>query len=126
MSPASVRYIVNDVERAIGFYRDLLGFQVAMHPAPTFAILTLGDLRLLLSAPSDRGGGGQSMPDGTRPEPGGWNRVSLEVPDLPAEIERLSALGARFRSELVHGVGGDQILVLDPSGNLVELFQYAS
>ncbi|HZD78941.1 MAG TPA: VOC family protein [Actinomycetota bacterium] len=126
MSPVSVRYIVNDVDEAIGFYRDLLGFEVGMHPAPTFAILARGDLRLLLSSPSGQGGGGQRMADGTSPEPGGWNRISLEVPDLPAEIERLSGLGARFRNELVRGVGGDQVLLMDPSGNLVELFQYTS
>jgi catechol 2,3-dioxygenase-like lactoylglutathione lyase family enzyme len=122
MGSVSVRYIVDDVDQAIGFYRELLGFEVLMHPAPTFAILVRGDLRLLLSAPSDQGGGGQSMSDGTRPEPGGWNRISLQVADLQAEIERLRLLGARFRDELVHGVGGDQILLLDPSGNLVELF----
>ncbi|MFB3739862.1 MAG: VOC family protein [Candidatus Velamenicoccus archaeovorus] len=126
MSPVSVRYIVDDVDEAVGFYERLLGFETVMHPAPTFAILSRGDLRLLLSAPSGRGGGGQAMPDGTVPEPGGWNRISLEVEDLEAEVERLRGLGARFRNELVHGVGGDQILVLDPSGNLVELFQYTS
>lgn len=123
MTTVSVRYIVNDVDAAISFYRDRLGFVLQMHPAPTFAILSLGDLRLLLSAPSEQGGGGQAMPDGRRPEPGGWNRISLQVTGLPAEVERLRAAGLRFRNEIVHGVGGDQILVEDPSGNLVELFE---
>lgn len=85
-------------------------------------MLVRGDLRLLL-APSGQGGGGQSMPDGRRPEPGGWNRFSLEVADLPAEVERLRAAGTRFRNQIVHGIGGDQILLEDPSGNPVELFQ---
>jgi catechol 2,3-dioxygenase-like lactoylglutathione lyase family enzyme len=123
MTTVSVRYIVHDVDAAIGFYRDQLGFEVQMHPAPTFAILARGDLRLLLSAPSGQGGGGQVLPDGRRPEPGGWNRFSLEVPDLAAHVERLEGAGARFRSPIVHGIGGDQVLVEDPSGNPVELFQ---
>jgi catechol 2,3-dioxygenase-like lactoylglutathione lyase family enzyme len=123
MATVSVRYIVHDVDAAIGFYRDQLGFEVELHPAPTFAMLRRGDLRLLLSAPSEQGGGGQAMPDGRRPEPGGWNRFSLQVSGLPAEVERLQAAGASFRNEIVHGVGGDQILVEDPSGNPVELFE---
>lgn len=123
MTTVSVRYIVDDVDTAIGFYRDQLGFEVQMHPAPTFAMLARGDLRLLLSAPSGQGGGGQVLPDGRRPEPGGWNRFSLEVSDLEAEVERLESAGARLRSQIVHGIGGDQVLVDDPSGNPVELFQ---
>lgn len=123
MSTVSVRYIVDDVDAAIEFYRGQLGFEVQMHPAPSFAMLVRGDLRLLLSAPSGQAGGGQSMPDGRRPEPGGWNRFSLEVSDLPAEVSRLEAAGARFRNQIVHGMGGDQILLEDPSGNPVELFQ---
>jgi catechol 2,3-dioxygenase-like lactoylglutathione lyase family enzyme len=123
MTAVSMRYIVDDADTAIGFYRDQLGFEVEMHPAPTFAMLSRGDLRLLLSVPSEQGGGGQTMPDGQRPEPGGWNRFQIEVSDLAAEVERLRATGARFRSEIVHGVGGDQILVEDPSGNAVELFE---
>ena len=119
----TVRYIVDDVDAAIGFYRDLLGFAVDMHPAPSFAMLSRGDLRLLLSAPSGRGGGGQILADGRRPEPGGWNRFQLEVADLPGEVERLRAAGARFRSDILTGVGGDQVLVEDPAGNPVELFQ---
>src|SRR3954453_15000722 len=109
MGTVSVRYIVDDVTAAIAFYRDLLGFEVEMHPAPTFAMLRRGDLRLLLSAPSGLGGGGQELPDGRRPEPGGWNRFSLEVSDLAGEVERLTAAGARLRSEIVHGVGGNQV-----------------
>ena len=123
MAPVSVRYIVDDVDAAIAFYRDQLGFAVEMHPAPTFAMLSRGDLRLLLSAPSTQGGGGQILADGSRPEPGGWNRIQLEVSDLAAEVERLRAAGARFRSEILRGVGGDQALVEDPSGNAVELFE---
>ncbi|HEY6748939.1 MAG TPA: VOC family protein [Mycobacteriales bacterium] len=123
MTSVSVRYIVDDVDAAISFYRDQLGFAVLMRPAPSFAMLSRGDLRLLLSAPSGQGGGGHAMPDGRRPEPGGWNRFQLEVPGLSAEVDRLRAAGVRFRNEIVHGVGGDQILAEDPSGNLVELFE---
>jgi catechol 2,3-dioxygenase-like lactoylglutathione lyase family enzyme len=123
MPGASVRYIVDDVDAAIAFYRDLLGFAVDLHPAPTFAMLSRDGLRLLLSAPSAQGGGGQVLADGRSPEPGGWNRFQLEVDGLAAEVERLRAAGASFRSEIVHGVGGDQVLVEDPSGNAVELFE---
>jgi catechol 2,3-dioxygenase-like lactoylglutathione lyase family enzyme len=123
MTTVSVRYIVDDVDAAITFYRDQLGFDVVMHPAPSFGMLALGDLRLLLSAPSGEGGGGQAMPDGRQPEPGGWNRFQLQVSGLPAEVDRLRAAGVRFRNEIVHGVGGDQILAEDPSGNLIELFE---
>jgi len=123
MTTVSVRYIVNDVDEAIPFYRDQLGFAVEMHPAPTFAILSRGDLRLLLSAPSSEGGGGQVLADGRRPEPGGWNRISLEVSGLADEVERLRAAGAHFRSEVIYGIGGNQILVEDPSGNPIELFE---
>jgi catechol 2,3-dioxygenase-like lactoylglutathione lyase family enzyme len=123
VSPASVRYIVNDVDAAIAFYGEMLGFEVVMHPAPTFAMLSRGDLRLLLSAPSGQGGGGQVLSDGRTPEPGGWNRFQLEVADLAAEVERLRAAGATFRSDIVQGVGGDQVLLEDPSGNAVELFE---
>ena len=123
MAIASVRYIVDDVDAAIGFYSEQFGFEVDMHPAPTFAMLSRGGLRLLLSAPSGQGGGGQVLPDGRRPEPGGWNRIQFEVTDLGAEVERLRAAGAQFRSDIVHGGGGDQVLVEDPSGNPIELFE---
>jgi catechol 2,3-dioxygenase-like lactoylglutathione lyase family enzyme len=123
MASVSVRYIVDDVDEAIAFYCGHLGFEEQMHPAPTFAMLTRGDLRLVLSAPSGQGGGGQAMPDGTMPQPGGWNRFSLEVPDLAAIVEALRAAGAHFRNDIVTGVGGKQILIDDPSGNPVELFE---
>ena len=118
-----VRYIVNDVDEAIAFYTQRLGFQEVMHPAPTFAMLSRGDLRLVLSAPGGGPGGGQAMPDGTLPAPGGWNRFQLEVGDLESVVGQLRAAGARFRNEIVTGVGGKQILLEDPSGNPVELFE---
>jgi catechol 2,3-dioxygenase-like lactoylglutathione lyase family enzyme len=123
MATVSVRYIVNDVDAAIDFYCQNFGFREEMHPAPTFAMLSRGDLRLLLSAPSGLGGGGQAMPDGTKPEPGGWNRISLEVTGLPAMIETLRKSGVHYRNYLVTGNGGNQILLDDPSGNPVELFE---
>ncbi|HET8607671.1 MAG TPA: methyltransferase domain-containing protein [Gaiellaceae bacterium] len=123
MATVSVRYIVDDVDAAIAFYTERLGFREAMHPAPGFAMLSRGDLRLLLSAPSGAAGGGQALPDGTRPEPGGWNRLSLEVADLGATVDELRAAGARFRNEIVEGVGGRQILLEDPAGNPIELFE---
>jgi catechol 2,3-dioxygenase-like lactoylglutathione lyase family enzyme len=123
MSSISVRYIVHDVDAAIGFYCGHLGFTEVMHPAPSFAILSLGELRLLLSSPSTEGGGGRRLADGGTPEPGGWNRFTLEVADLAAEVARLRGAGVPLRSDLVEGVGGRQALVKDPSGNLVELFE---
>src|SRR4051794_10105084 len=123
MAKVSVRYIVDDVDVAIDFYSRALGFQLDMHPAPAFAMLSHGDLRLVLSAPGGGGGGGQAMPDGTLPHPGGWNRFQLEVDDLDRTVADLRAAGARFRNEIVEGRGGRQILVEDPSGNPVELFQ---
>jgi catechol 2,3-dioxygenase-like lactoylglutathione lyase family enzyme len=125
MATVSIRYIVDVVDAAIPFYRDHLGFELLMHPAPPFAMLERGDLRLALSAPSAAPGGGQALPDGTRPTPGGWNRFAIEVPDLAATVADLRARGVRFRNEIVHGVGGSQILAEDPSGNLVELFEPA-
>jgi catechol 2,3-dioxygenase-like lactoylglutathione lyase family enzyme len=123
MARVSVRYIVDDVAAAIGFYCGLLGFDEVMHPAPTFAMLSHGDLRLVLSAPGGGPGGGQAMPDGTTPRPGGWNRFQLEVDDIETTVARLREHGASFRNEIVTGVGGKQILVEDPAGNPVELFQ---
>jgi catechol 2,3-dioxygenase-like lactoylglutathione lyase family enzyme len=122
MSKVSVRYIVSDVDEAIPFYTEMLGFQVDMHPAPGFASLSKGDLRLLLNRPG-AGGAGQSMPDGQAPTPGDWNRFQIEVDDLAATVERLKNAGCRFRSEIIVGIGGKQILVDDPSGNPIELFQ---
>ena len=123
MATVGVRYIVDDVDAAIAFYRDALAFEVVMRPAPPFAMLSRGELRLLLSQPNPQGGGGQTLPDGRTPEPGGWNRFQIEVSDLDAEVERLRAAGATLRSEIIRGRGGDQVLVDDPSGNPVELFQ---
>ena len=123
MATVSVRYIVDDVDAAIAFYCDALDFREVMHPAPTFAMLTRGDLRLVLSAPSGTGGGGQAMPDGLAPAPGGWNRFMLEVDDLEAVVARLRRASVHFRNEIVTGVGGKQILLDDPSGNPIELFE---
>jgi catechol 2,3-dioxygenase-like lactoylglutathione lyase family enzyme len=123
MATVSVRYIVDDVDAAIAFYTEQLDFQEVMHPAPTFAMLSRGDLRLLLSQPSGSGGGGQSMPDGTVPEPGGWNRFTIQVDDLADVVHRLRGASVYFRNEIVTGVGGRQILLEDPAGNPVELFE---
>jgi catechol 2,3-dioxygenase-like lactoylglutathione lyase family enzyme len=124
VATVSVRYVVHDVDAAIEFYCQDLGFRVEMHPAAGFAMLSRGDLRLLLSAPgAGPGGGGQAMPDGRVPEPGGWNRFQLQVPDLSAMVEALRGKGARFRNDIVVGVGGRQVLLEDPSGNPIELFE---
>ena len=126
MSTVSVRYIVSDVSAAIAFYVSNLGFTEQMHPDPAFAMLTRGDLRLLLASPvpaDHHGGGSRPMPDGTEQEPGGWNRFMLEVSDLEETVEKLRAAGAHFRNEIVTGVGSKQIMVDDPSGNPVELFE---
>src|SRR6202045_249791 len=117
MATVSVRYIVHDVDAAIAFYCEHLGFREQMHPAPAFAMLTRGDLRLVLSAPGGGPGGGQAMPDGATPEPGGWNRFVVEVSDLTAMVATLREHGAHFRNDIVTGVGGNQILLDDPSGN---------
>jgi catechol 2,3-dioxygenase-like lactoylglutathione lyase family enzyme len=106
MASVSVRYIVNDVDEAITFYVGSLGFTEVMHPAPTFAMLTRGDLRLVLSAPGGGPGGGAAMPDGTLPTPGGWNRFAIEVDDLDALVARLRDAGVHFRNDIIDGVGG--------------------
>ena len=123
MAQVSVRYIVDDVDAAIPFYTELLDFKVDMHPGPGFASLSRGDLRLLLNKPGGGGGAGQSMPSGQAPAPGGWLRFQLEVPDIEATVDRLRSAGGKFRSEIITGNGGKQILVEDPSGNPVEIFQ---
>jgi catechol 2,3-dioxygenase-like lactoylglutathione lyase family enzyme len=118
---ASVRYIVDDVETALAFYTTHLGFTVLSKALPAFADVARGPLRLLLSGPTSSGG--RPLPDGRRPTPGGWNRIHLIVDDLAAEVDRLRAAGVRFRSEIITGPGGSQIVLDDPSGNPIELFQ---
>jgi catechol 2,3-dioxygenase-like lactoylglutathione lyase family enzyme len=122
MATASVRYIVSDVDEAIGFY-ERLGFEVQMHPGPGFAMLAGGGLRLLLNTPGGGGGAGQALADGSVPQPGGRNRFQLQVDDLDATVADLTAKGVGFRSEVVTGRGGKQALACDPAGNLVELFE---
>ena len=123
MSTVSVRYIVDDVEAAIAFYTTHLGFSLLMSALPAFADVRRGDLRLLLSGPTSSGG--RTLSDGRRPVPGGWNRIHLIVEDLRGEVERLRNAGLSFRSDIVTGPGGSQIVLDDPSGNPVELFQPA-
>ncbi len=122
MSKVNVRYIVNDVDKAIPFYTEILGFKLEMHPAPGFASLSRGDLQLLLNRPG-AGGAGQAMPDGQVPAPGGWNRIQIEVDDLEATVNKLRNAHGRLRNAIVTGNGGKQILIEDPSGNPIELFQ---
>ena len=117
----NVRYMVDDVEAAIAFYTGHFGFRILSSAAPAFADVARGNLRLLLSGPSSSAG--RPMPDGRRPEPGGWNRIHLIVEDLAAEVERLRGAGLTFRNDIVKGPGGSQILIDDPSGNPIELFQ---
>jgi catechol 2,3-dioxygenase-like lactoylglutathione lyase family enzyme len=123
MATVQVRYIVDDVDAAIAFYCQQLGFHEDMHPAPSFAMLSRDDLRLVLTKPGGGPGGGQAMADGTLPTPGGWNRFAIEVQDVGATVDRLRRAGAKFRSDVIVGTGGKQALVEDPSGNLVELFE---
>jgi catechol 2,3-dioxygenase-like lactoylglutathione lyase family enzyme len=124
MATVQVRYIVDDVDAAIAFYCRHLGFTEVMHPSPQFAMLGRGDLRLVLSAPGGQNvGGGSTLPDGRRPEPGGWNRFAVEVADLGETVERLRQAGVCLRSDIIQGVGGNQALAEDPSGNPIELFQ---
>jgi catechol 2,3-dioxygenase-like lactoylglutathione lyase family enzyme len=124
MSTVQVRYIVNDVDTAITFYTTHLGFHEDMHPAPIFAMLSRGDLRLVLSAPSGQNtGGGSALPDGRAPEPGGWNRFTIQVDDITTAVAQLRQAGVHFRGDLIEGVGGRQAIIEDPSGNPIELFQ---
>jgi catechol 2,3-dioxygenase-like lactoylglutathione lyase family enzyme len=125
LASVTVRYIVDDIDAASIFYCENLGFEERIHAAPAFAMLSRGDLLLALSAPNGPGGAAQAMPDGTRPEPGGWNRFTIEVSDLATTFDALREAGAHFRNDVVAGVGGKQILVEDPSGNPVELFEPA-
>jgi catechol 2,3-dioxygenase-like lactoylglutathione lyase family enzyme len=119
----TVRYIVQDVPKSIEYYTKHLGFTIVLDARPGFAVLARGPLRLALSAVAGQGGGSRPMSDGRRPEPGGWNRIQIAVGDLASEVARLGAAGSRFRNEIVKGNGGLQILVDDPSGNPIELFQ---
>jgi catechol 2,3-dioxygenase-like lactoylglutathione lyase family enzyme len=123
MDLVSVRYMVDDVERSVDFYTRHLGFTLRMSAAPAFADVVRGKLRLLLSGP--KSSAGRPMPDGAQPEAGGWNRIHLIVSDIAAEVERLEGEGLKFRNEIVSGPGGQQILLEDPSGNVIELFQPA-
>ena len=123
MSTVNVRYMVHDIDAAIAFYTTHLGFRLNTRAAPAFADVTRGDLRLLLSARTSSAG--RPMPDGRQPEPGGWNRIHLIVDDIEAEVARLRAAGVPFRNDIVKGPGGAQILIDDPSGNPIELFQPA-
>src|SRR5215510_662764 len=117
----NVRYMVNDVDKSIEFYTKHLGFKLGINSSPAFADVTKGNLRLLLSG--KKSSAGRPMPDGTVPNPGGWNRIELVVDDLPLEVKKLKAEGLHFRNEIVTGPGGSQILLVDPSGNFIELFE---
>ena len=123
MAKVQVRYIVNNVDEAITFYTKHLGFKLDMHPAPPFAMLSRNDLRLVLNAPNPSGGGGLSMPDGTQQTPGGWNRFAIEVINITTMAETLRKAGVHFRNNIVIGVGSKQIIIDDPSGNPIELFE---
>jgi catechol 2,3-dioxygenase-like lactoylglutathione lyase family enzyme len=124
MTTVSARYITDDVDAAVAFYVEHLGFDVEMRSGPGFAVLSRGNLRLLLNRPG-AGGAGQPTPNGRLPAPGGWNRIQIEVSDLEREVEALREAGASFRNDIVTGRGGSQILLEDPSGNPIELFQPA-
>jgi catechol 2,3-dioxygenase-like lactoylglutathione lyase family enzyme len=120
----NVRYMVDDVEEAIAFYTELLGFELLSSASPAFADVRRGNLRLLLAGPTSSAG--RPMPDGTKPGPGGWNRIHFIVDDIDTEVARLRDVGARFRNDIIEGPGGKQILLEDPSDNVVELFQPAT
>jgi catechol 2,3-dioxygenase-like lactoylglutathione lyase family enzyme len=121
MTTVNVRYMVDDVETAVAFYTTHLGFTLNSSAAPAFADVSRGDLRLLLSGATSSAG--RAMPDGRRPEPGGWNRIQLIVDDIDGEVARLRAAGVRLRNDVIKGPGGSQVLVEDPSGNAIELFK---
>ena len=123
MAKVQVRYIVHDVDEAISFYTQQLNFKLEMQPAPAFAMLSYGDLRLVLSAPNPSAGGGQQMPDGTQQSPGGWNRFAIQVTDINSIADNLKKSGVHFRNNIVTGVGGKQVIINDPSGNPIELFE---
>jgi catechol 2,3-dioxygenase-like lactoylglutathione lyase family enzyme len=123
MTNISVRYIVDDVDSAVDFYTTHLQFEVVMRPGPGFAMLNRGDLRLLLNTPGGGGGAGQTLSDGSTPEPGGWNRFQLQVDDLDSVVTALKKAGVNFRGDTITGRGGKQALALDPAGNVVELFE---
>lgn len=123
MAAVQVRYIVDNVDAAIAFYCQRLGFREEMHPSPYFAMLSRGDLRLVITRPGGGPGGGQAMPDGTLPQPGGWNRFAIEVSDLTATVRALRESGAHFRGDIIVGVGVNQAILEDPSGNPIELFE---
>lgn len=123
MTTFGVRYIVDDVDAAVDFYTSHLQFEVSMRPGPGFAMLRRGDLRLLLNAPGGGGGAGQTLSDGSTPEPGGWNRFQVQVDDLDTTAAELRQAGVDFRGDTITGRGGRQALAIDPSGNLIELFQ---
>jgi len=121
----AIRYIVKDVDSSVDFYTKLLGFQIKQHVKSAFASLTLGSLQLFINQPG-AGGAGHAMPDGTMPAPGGWNRFQIQVKNIESAVEELKKNGAKFKNEIVSGVGGKQILLEDPSGNLIELFEFSS
>jgi catechol 2,3-dioxygenase-like lactoylglutathione lyase family enzyme len=125
MTTVRVRYMVNELDPAVDFYTKHLGFHVMQERRPNFAMLSRGNLELVLSTPYGPGGAAKPMPDGRKPEPGGWNRIILNVDDLPAEVSRLRKAQLHFRNDIVAGPGGSEILLDDPSGNPVELFQPA-
>ena len=123
MPEVRFRYIVNDVDAAVEFYTKMLGFKVEMHPGPGFANLSLDGAQLYLNRPGGGGGAGQSMPDGQSPTPGGWNRIQLVIEDIESLAEKMKADGVNLRSDIINGNGGKQVVVDDPSGNPIELFQ---
>jgi predicted enzyme related to lactoylglutathione lyase len=125
MTTVRVRYMVNELDPAVDFYTKYLGFQLKQQNKPNFAMLSRGNLEFVLSTPFGPGGAAKAMPDGRKPEPGGWNRIIINVDDLPAEVARLRKAQLHFRNDIVQGPGGSEILLDDPSGNPVELFQPA-